>query len=120
MSCSISPLAGSGRSEFSAARATSTGVVEVNALRFTSDNGTPNSIARTMEFGLPGSGGPSMNRTRSPAVEVLSSGRTPLGLPRKLVKSREARYSVKELKFLGKRGALTLNSRHRCKPRFQV
>ena len=54
-----------------------TAVVEVNALRFTSETGTPSSKMRTTEFGFAGSGGVKTKRTKSPAVEVLIIGRLP-------------------------------------------
>jgi hypothetical protein len=68
-----------------------TDVVEVNELRLTSETGTPNSVMRTTEFGLAGSGGFNTKRTKSPAVEVLRMGRTPLGFDKKFTKSRDAR-----------------------------
>src|SRR2546430_17590274 len=105
----MSSLAGSGRSEFKAASAAFTEVVEVNALRLTSEMGTPSSVMRTTEFGLAGSFGDNTKRTRSPAVEVFKTGRTPPGLLRKLVKSRDARYVVKFLNPFGSTGAFALN-----------
>src|SRR6266508_5360013 len=120
ISCSTSAREASGRSELKAAKAVFTDVVEVNELRLTSEIGTPNSKIRTTEFGFAGSAGLSTKRTRSPAVEVFSNGRTPPGRLREFAKSREARYSVKFLNPFGSRGALTLNSRQRCRPRFQV
>src|SRR3954454_5026985 len=101
INCSTSPFEGSGRNGFNAARAVLTDVVDVNALRLTSETGTPNSVMRTTEFGLAGSGGVRTNRTKSPAVEVLRSGRTPAGFERKFAKSRDARKSVKLLNPLG-------------------
>src|SRR5437588_11287773 len=120
ISCSTSRFEGSGRSAFKAARAVFTEVVEVKELRLTSEIGTPNSTMRTTELGFAASDGARTKRTRSPAVELFSNGRTPPGRLRKFAKSREVRYSVKFLNPFGSRAALALNSRQRCKPRFQV
>src|SRR3989442_12595182 len=120
INCSTSRFAGSGRSEFNAASAVFTDVVEVKELRLTSEIGTPDSTIRTTELGFAESSGVRTKRTRSPAVELLSSGRTPPGRLRKFAKSREARYSVKFLNPFGNRAALSLNSRKSCKPSFKV
>src|SRR5260370_24333522 len=95
MNSSTSPFDGSGRKGFKAASAVVTDVVEVNELRLTSEIGTPNSVMRTTEFGLAGSVGVKIKRTKSPAVEVFNNGRTPPGRARKFPKSRDARYSVR-------------------------
>src|SRR5438132_8804796 len=113
MSCSTSPFDGSGRRGFKAARALFNEVVEVKALRLTSEMGTPNSVMRTTEFGFAGSGGASTKRTRSPAVEVFNSGRTPPGRLRKFEKSLDARYWVRFAYPFGNRGAFRLSSRHK-------
>src|SRR6059036_2727537 len=53
----MSHFEGSGRSEFKAASAVFTDVVEVKELRLTSEIGTPNSTMRTTELGFAASDG---------------------------------------------------------------